>query len=156
MPLLPLLVLPVAAVGQYILDTRNATRTRKLLATVATAAWICLGVLGLAVSVPGALVDFQVFYRLHGLFLAGDPGEAATIYDPAESPIVVESGYLLDGLSAAIHRPSLVDVGLPAIWDLIVPVALTVIALVAAYAVRRPVADLRARSIQSSSDSNQL
>ena len=155
MPILPLLVLPVATLGQYILDTRNATIARRWVATVATAAWVCLGVLGMVVSVPGALVDFQVFYRLHGLLLAGDPGEAATIYDPAQSPIVVEPGYLLDGLSAAIHRPSLANTGLPEIWDIIVPVTLTAIALVAAFAIRKPGADVDTHPIRPSLTAHQ-
>jgi hypothetical protein len=90
-----------------------------------------LAVLGAVVSIPGAMVEFQVYYRNYGLQLAGDPGESLTIYDPANSPLLVEPRYLFDGLTAAIHRPSLSDVGMPPIYDVIVPALLAIIALAA-------------------------
>ena len=52
------------------------------------------------------------------------------IYDPVNSPLLVEPGYLLDGLTAAIHRPSLASVGMPPIWDTIVPVILAALSVI--------------------------
>jgi hypothetical protein len=83
------------------------------------------------------MVDFQVYYRLHGLLLAGDPGEAATIYDLAQSPLLEEPGYLLNGLTAAIHRPSLASTGMPAIWDWLIPGGLVLLAALSLYAATR-------------------
>lgn len=126
MPLFPLLAWPLASVGEFAL-----AEGRKLLSprSALLAVWGVLAVLGTIVSIPGAMVDFQVYYRLHGLVLAGDPGEEFTIYDPAQSPLLEEPGYLLNGLTAAIHRPTLVDMGLPAIWDVLVPGALVLAAV---------------------------
>ena len=126
MPLFPLLAWPLASVGEFTL-----AKGRTLLSprSALLGAWGVLAVLGTVVSIPGALVDFQVYYRLHGLVLAGDPGEEVTIYDPSQSPLLEEPGYLLDGLTAAVHRPSLVDVGLPGAWDVLVPGALVVAAV---------------------------
>jgi hypothetical protein len=90
-----------------------------------------LAILGALVNIPGAMVDFQVYYRNYGLLLAGQPGESITIYDPANSPLLVEPRYLLDGLTAAIYRPSLTSVGMPPIWDTIVPVTLVILSIVA-------------------------
>ncbi|HET9493391.1 MAG TPA: glycosyltransferase family 39 protein, partial [Chloroflexia bacterium] len=129
MPVLPLLVWPLASVGHLILkkrETRGEPQSDAWVRYIVTGAWVVLGVLGALVSIPGALVDFQVYYRLHGLLLAGDPGESATIYDPAESPLVVEPGYLLNGLTAAIHRPTLADAGMGSDWDVAVPAALVI------------------------------
>lgn len=126
MPLFPLLAWPLASLGEFAL-----AKSRTLLSprSALLGAWGALAVLGTAVNIPGALVDFQVYYRLYGLVLAGDPGEEVTIYDPSQSPLLEEPGYLLDGLTAAIHRPSLVDVGLPGAWDVLVPGALVVAAV---------------------------
>ncbi|MDQ5865676.1 MAG: hypothetical protein M3390_08090 [Chloroflexota bacterium] len=126
MPLFPLLAWPIASIGEFAL-----AKARTLLSprSALLGAWGVLAVLGAVVSIPGALVDFQVYYRLHGLVLAGDPGEEVTIYDPSQSPLLEEPGYLLDGLTAAIHRPSLVDVGLPGVWDVLVPGVLVLAAV---------------------------
>jgi hypothetical protein len=126
MPLFPLLAWPLASIGELAL-----AKSRTLLSprSALLGAWGVLAVLGAVVSIPGALVDFQVYYRLHGLVLAGDPGEEVTIYDPSQSPLLEEPGYLLDGLTAAIHRPSLVDVGLPGVWDVLVPGVLVLAAV---------------------------
>jgi hypothetical protein len=143
MPVLPLLVWPLAALGgrevpstEYRVpsddDRSPATATHYALRTTHYAllvTWIILGALGALISIPGALVDFQVYFHSYGLFLAGQPGEAITLYDPANSPILVEPGYLLNGLTAAIHRPSLASTGMPAIWDTLMPAALVVLAL---------------------------
>ncbi|HET6263175.1 MAG TPA: hypothetical protein VFG99_13200, partial [Chloroflexia bacterium] len=118
MPLFPLLAWPLASVGEFALAKGRALLSPR---SALLGAWGVLAVLGAVVSIPGALVDFQVYYRLHGLILAGDPGEEFTIYDPAQSPLLEEPGYLLDGLTAAIHRPRLGDVGLPGVWDVLVP-----------------------------------
>jgi hypothetical protein len=126
MPLFPLLAWPLASVGEFALAKgRTLLSSRSAL----LGAWGVLAVLGTVVSIPGALVDFQVYYRLHGLVLAGDPGEEVTIYDPSQSPLLEEPRYLLDGLTAAIHRPSLVDVGLPGAWDVLLPGVLVVAAM---------------------------
>jgi hypothetical protein len=132
MPLLPLLVWPIGA----LLDGPArlvAARARQ----AARGGWVLLGGLGALVSLPGAFVDFQVYYSLRGLWLAGLPGEAVTIYDPAQSPLLVEPGYLLDGLTAAIRRPTLAQTGLPPGWDTLVPAALVVIAVVALWIAAR-------------------
>jgi hypothetical protein len=139
MPLLPLLIWPVGS----LLDgpaRLAAARGRQ----VALAAWVMLGALGALVSIPGAFVDFQVYYSLRGLWLAGLPGEAATIYDPAQSPLLAEPGYLLDGLTAAIRRPTLAQTGLPPGWDTWVPALLTVIAVVALWVAARAATRARA------------
>jgi hypothetical protein len=138
-PLLPLLVWPVGA----LLDGPArivAARGRQ----VAAGAWVALGALGALVSIPGALVDFQVYYGLRGLWLAGLPEEAPTIYDPAQSPLLVEPGYLLDGLTAAIRRPTLAQTGLPPAWDTFVPAALTLLAILALWLAARAAARPRA------------
>jgi hypothetical protein len=126
MPLFPLLAWPLASVGEFAL-----AKGRTLLSprSALLGAWGVLAVMGTVVSIPGALVDFQVYYRLHGLILAGDPGEEFTIYDPSQSPLLEEPRYLLDGLTAAIHRPSLVNVGLPGVWDVLVPGVLVLAAV---------------------------
>jgi hypothetical protein len=149
MPILPLLVWPLSA----LLTTDDRRRTTddhsirgekppdmndspdglsvvRRPSSVVTLAWLLLAVLGALVSLPGALVDFQVYFHSYGLVLAGDPGESITIYDPANSPLLVEPGYLLNGLTAAIHRPSLASTGMPPIWDTIVPAALVISSLV--------------------------
>lgn len=123
MTIFPLLAWPLASLGEFILEKRPLRFSPR---AALFGLWGLLAVLGALVSIPGALVDFQVYYRLHGLVLAGDPGEEVTIYDPAKSPLLEEPGYLLNGLTAAIHRPSLVDVGLPGIWDAIVPGVLVI------------------------------
>ena len=106
--------------------------------------WLVLAVLGALVSIPGALVDFQVYFRSYGLALAGDPGEAVTLYDPANSPLLVEPGYLLNGLTAAIHRPSLASTGMAPVWDALVPGALVVLALLCLwYGTRSAMRDVR-------------
>jgi hypothetical protein len=131
-PLLPLLVWPLGTLvdGPARLV---AARWRQGVA----AAWLALGVLGAFVSIPGALVDFQVYYSLRGLELAGQAGEAPTIYDPAQSPLLVEPGYLLDGLTAVIHRPTLAETGLPPGWDTFIPALLVVIAVFALWIAAR-------------------
>jgi hypothetical protein len=134
MPVLPLLVWPLASLGSWIARSVATERLKRLsLARLLAGVWIALAALGALVSIPGALVDFQVYYRLRGLLEAGQVGEAATIYDPAQSPLLVEPGYLLDGLTAAIHRPTLHQAGMPSIWDTLVPGGLVVIALGAAW-----------------------
>ena len=135
MPVLPLLVWPLAALGgvpstDVPVPSHRPTTYHSLRRTYALlVTWIVLAGLGALVSIPGALVDFQVYFHSYGLYLAGQPGEAVTLYDPANSPLLVEPGYLLNGLTAAIHRPSLASTGMPAIWDTIVPAALVVLAL---------------------------
>jgi hypothetical protein len=138
MPVLPLLILPLASVGSFIFENANPKLTARLSPrTLLLASWIALSLLGALISFPGAMVDFQVYYRLHGLLLAGDPGEAATIYDPAQSPLLEEPGYLLNGLTAAIHRPSLASTGMPPIWDWLAPGALVLLAALSLYAATR-------------------
>ena len=140
-PLLPLLVWPVGA----LLDGPArivAARGRQAV----VGAWVVLGGLGALVSIPGALVDFQVYYGLRGLWLAGLPEEAPTIYDPAQSPLLVEPGYLLDGLTAAIRRPTLAQTGLPPGWDTFLPAALTLLAVLALWLAARARARPRAES----------
>jgi hypothetical protein len=135
MPILPLLIWPLSALPvSRSATTQNNTELRTQNSKLKTrylalGAWIILGVIGALVSIPGALVDFQVYFHAYGLYLAGDPGEVVTLYDPANSPLLVEPGYLLNGLTAAFHRPSLASTGMPAIWDAIVPAALVVLAL---------------------------
>jgi len=101
------------------------------------AAWVVLGVLGAAVNIAGTMVDFQVYFRNYGLLLAGDPGEGVTLYDPANSPLLVEARYLWDGLTAAVYRPSLASVGMPAVWDVLVPGGLVVVAVACLWASTR-------------------
>jgi hypothetical protein len=130
MPVLPLLVWPLAALGSWIAHSVRVERVKRLSpARLLLGTWVVLAGLGALVSIPGAQVDFQVYYRLRGLLEAGQVGEAATIYDPAQSPLIVEPGYLLDGLTAAIHRPTLHQAGMPSIWDTLVPGGLVVIAV---------------------------
>lgn len=139
-PVLPLLAWTLAPVGAFALSRLAATEVRfgKFAPRMALLwLWGGLAVLGSLVSIPGALVDFQVYFREHGLVLAGDPGESATIYDPAQSPLIEEPAYLLHGLTAAIQRPTLEDVGLPAIWDVLVPGALTVASVGLLWAARK-------------------
>jgi hypothetical protein len=140
MPVLPLLIIPLASVGSFIFENANQKLAARLSPrTLLLASWIALSVLGALISISGAMVDFQVYYRLHGLLLAGDPGEAATIYDPAQSPLLEEPGYLLNGLTAAIHRPSLASTGMHPIWDWLVPAALVLLAALSLYAATRHV-----------------
>jgi hypothetical protein len=101
-------------------------------------AWLTLAVLGALVNIPGAFVDFQVYYRNYGLLLAGEPGEAITIYDPANSPLLVQTRYLLDGLTAAVYRPSLSSVGMPPVWDVIVPLTLVALSVAALWFATNP------------------
>lgn len=141
MPVLPLLIWPLALLGRQTADgrrheTSSRHHARQLIVprppSPVLIAWAALATLGALVSIPGALVDFQVYYRLYGLLLAGEPGEAATIYHLADSPLLVEPGYLLNGLTAAIHRPTLASTGMPPAWDIIVPamlVALTIFSM---------------------------
>jgi hypothetical protein len=134
MPVLPLLVWPLASLGSWIAHSFGGEQARRLsLARLLLGMWVVLAGLGAFVSIPGALVDFQVYYRLRGLLEAGQVGEAATIYDPSQSPLLVEPGYFLDGLTAAIHRPTLHQAGMPSIWDTLVPAALVVVAVGAAW-----------------------
>ena len=133
LPVLPLLIWPLAGLGDYIsrkAQPGDRLRRHAWLRLALIGGWVALGVVGALVSIPGALVDFQVYYRLHGLLLAGDPGEAATIYDPSESPLLVEPGYLLNGMTAAIHRPTLADAGMPPTWDLMLPAVLVLVAAI--------------------------
>jgi hypothetical protein len=132
MPILPLLIWPLAALSsEYRVPSTGPGSNHSLLATRYSllVAWLVLAVLGALVSIPGALVDFQVYFHSYGLVLAGDPGESITIYDPANSPLLVEPGYMLNGLTAAIHRPSLASTGMPPIWDAIVPALLVLSSL---------------------------
>ncbi len=135
MPVLPLLVWPLASLGDWIASSNRKERGGSFipypLSFILLATWAGLAALGALVSIPGALVDFQVYYRLRGLLEAGQVGEAPTIYDPSQSPLIVEPGYLLDGLTAAIHRPSLHHAGMPEVWDVLVPGGLVVIAVAA-------------------------
>ena len=133
MPLLPLLVWPLASLGDWIARTNVIGQAGRAAARWAITAWIALAASGALVSIPGALVDFQLYYRLRGLLEAGQVGEAPTIYDPSQSPLLVEPGYLLDGLTAAIYRPSLAQSGMPGIWDVLVPGGLVAIAVLAAW-----------------------
>ncbi|HKP54838.1 MAG TPA: hypothetical protein VJ183_19560 [Chloroflexia bacterium] len=137
MPVLPLLMWPLASLGDWIARSKLRDRGGSFipypLSLILFASWVGLAALGALVSIPGALVDFQVYYRLRGLLEAGQVGEAPTIYDPTQSPLIVEPGYLLDGLTAAIHRPSLHHAGMPEIWDVLVPGGLVVIAVVAVW-----------------------
>jgi len=121
-PVLPLLVWPLAALG-----ARIGVLPRWRAAPLA-GVWAALAVAGAIVSIPGALTDFQVYYHLHGLYLAEDALTGPTVYDLGDSPLLAPLGYLRDGLSAAIYRPSLASLGLPRAWDGIVPAALTLIA----------------------------
>jgi hypothetical protein len=130
-PVLPLLALPLASVGEW------ASGIANYLSKAVLAAWVALAILGGLVSIPGALVDFQVYYRLYGLELAGDPGEEVTIYSVADSPLLVESGYLLNGLTASMRRPNLSDAGLPDAWDVLVPASLAIFSLLATWVAAR-------------------
>ncbi len=123
MPVVPLLAWELAPVGSVALQRARSWRVGLLWL------WGALAVAGAAVSIPGALVDFQVYFHEHGLVLAGDPGEPATIYDPSQSPLLQEPGYLLHGLTAAIQRPTLASVGMPPVSDALVPGALTLAAV---------------------------
>jgi hypothetical protein len=51
--------------------------------------------------------------------------------------LLVEPGYLLDGLTAAIRRPTLAQTGLPPGWDTFVPAALAVVAVLALWVAAR-------------------
>jgi hypothetical protein len=135
MPVLPLLVWAAAAIladkpRESTLTPQQEPPPTVSLSRVPSVLWLILAVMGALVNIPGAMVDFQVYYRNYGLLLAGQPGEAITIYDPVNSPLLVEPGYLLDGLTAAIHRPSLASVGMPPIWDTIVPVILAALSVI--------------------------
>ncbi|HUP27943.1 MAG TPA: hypothetical protein VM409_05865 [Chloroflexia bacterium] len=139
LPVLPLVVLPLAAIGAFALERRPELKPGsgqlRSWRTALIAAWVCLAVAGTAISIAGAMVDFQIYYRQYGLLLAGDPGEEVTIYDPGHSPILEETGYLFSGLTAAIHRPALADLGLPHEWDTALPAILVTTACLAAWAV---------------------
>jgi hypothetical protein len=134
MTVLPLLVWPLAPLGERVRYALAAGRRSSLFPA---AIWLVLAVFGALVSIPGAMVDFQVYFRMHGLLLAGDPGEEATLYDPAQSPLVEEPAYLLNGLTAAIHRPSLSDAGLAPVWDRIVPAILVAVAVLSVWLATR-------------------
>jgi hypothetical protein len=129
-PIMPLLAWALAPLGEWAVRALRDGGRARTLARVLVGAWVALAGLGALVNIPGAYVDFQVYYRLRGLLVAGtDPREDATFYDPAESPLLVEPGYMLDGLTAAVHRPSLSDVGMPPQWDVLVPLFLTLAAV---------------------------
>ncbi|MGA7732441.1 MAG: hypothetical protein WCD37_14365, partial [Chloroflexia bacterium] len=126
---------------QLTTDNRQPTTDNRPPSTVhrlILPAWLTLGVLGALVNIPGAFVDFQVYYRNYGLLLAGEPGEAITIYDPAHSPVLVETRYLLDGLTAAVYRPSLASVGMPPIWDVTAPLTLVALSVAALWFATTP------------------
>jgi|GEM_PF-2244431 len=137
-PVLPLLAWPLASVGEWASRITNyELRITNYLSKAVLMAWVALAILGGLVSIPGALVDFQVYYRLYGLDLAGDPGEEVTIYNVADSPLLVEPGYLLNGLTVSMRRPNLSDAGLPDAWDVLVPASLTIFALMATWVAAR-------------------
>jgi hypothetical protein len=131
-PVLPLLVWPLAALGAWI--ARQPARPRVALA----GAWAGLAAAGAVVSIPGALTDFQVYYHLHGLYLAEDALTGPTVYDLGDSPLLAPLSYLRDGLTAAIYRPSLATLGLPRAWDVVVPATLTLIAVGGAWLAAGP------------------
>jgi hypothetical protein len=126
-PVLPLLIWPLAALG-----ARIASRPLRRVAPLAVG-WVALAVAGAIVSIPGALTDFQVYYHLHGLYLAEDALTGPTVYDLGDSPLLAPLSYLRDGLTAAIYRPSLASIGLPPAWDVVIPAALALVALGAAW-----------------------
>jgi len=137
-PVLPLMVWALAFLGgQTSIDTGSGEKQARSGRQIAVAAWVVLGVLGAAVNIAGTMVDFQVYFRNYGLLLAGDPGEGVTLYDPANSPLLVEARYLWDGLTAAVYRPSLASVGMPAVWDVLVPGGLVVVAVACLWASTR-------------------
>ena len=151
-PVLPLMVWTLALLGgQWSTDTESGERQARNGRQIAAAAWVVLGVLGAAVNIAGTMVDFQVYFRNYGLLLAGDPGEGVTLYDPANSPLLVEARYLWEGLTAAVYRPSLASVGMPGVWDVLVPGGLVVVAVACLWAgTRREGTALRARDSNAS------
>ena len=128
MPVLPLMIWALAFCGRRRGAEGNGQKASKGRQGV-VAAWAVLGVLGVAANIAGTMVDFQVYFRNYGLLLAGDPGEGVTLYDPANSPLLVEARYLWDGLTAAVYRPSLASLGMPAVWDVLVPGGLVLISV---------------------------
>ncbi|HST05374.1 MAG TPA: glycosyltransferase family 39 protein [Chloroflexia bacterium] len=142
-PVLPLMVWALAFCGrERATEAEHNDEPSKGKQTL-LAAWIALGVLGTAINIAGTMVDFQVYFRNYGLLLAGDPGEGVTLYDPANSAILVEARYLWDGLTAAVYRPSLASVGMPAIWDVLVPGGLVLISVACLWGATRVVSDKR-------------
>lgn len=134
-PVLPLTVWALALLGgERSIKTENGEKEARSGRQIAVAAWVVLGVLGAAVNIAGTMVDFQVYFRNYGLVLAGDPGEGVTLYDPTNSPLLVEARYLWEGLTAAVYRPSLASVGMPGVWDVLVPGGLVVIAVACLWA----------------------
>jgi hypothetical protein len=129
LPIFPLLAWALAPLGEWAVDNLRSGG-RQLAARLTLGTGAVLVAAGALTNIPGALVDFQVYYRLRDLLIAGaDPREDVTFYDPIESPLLVEPGYMLDGLTAAVHRPSLADTGMPPQWDIIVPGALVLLAI---------------------------
>jgi hypothetical protein len=152
MPILPLLVWPLATLGekaegskQKVADNLQPPLSRFAF-RVSRPAWLLLALLGALANLPGTFIDFQVYYRNYGLLLAGEPGEAVTIYDPAHSPLLVEAQYLLDGFTAAAYRPSLASAGMPPIWDTIIPLFLVVLSLVSLWFATSPPKRLPAKT----------
>jgi hypothetical protein len=114
LPVVPLLLWPLGALAA---DMR------------ARRAWWLLGAVGLLVNIPGALIDQFYYFNLYGVYDAGTQAEANMLFDPLWSQIVAHWRFLLTGTREAVWRPTLTGLGLPPLWDSLVPAALALVCI---------------------------
>jgi hypothetical protein len=130
LPVVPLLLWPIGALLEA------GSKWNKV------ACW-ALGVAGFVVAIPGALVNMFYYFDINGVYQAGTVAENNMFFNPTWSQIVAQWRFLLTGVREPMMRPDLGQLGLPAAWDTVVPVALLAVALAAlvglAGVVRRPV-----------------
>jgi hypothetical protein len=122
-PFVPLMLWPLGALAREIWARR---------------AWWVLGAAGFLVALAGTLVDQFYYFDINGVYREGTQEEWHMLFTPEWSQIVAHWRFLLTGEREPLIRPTLSQMGLPPLWDILLPLAFVALALLALLISLRP------------------